>query len=147
MTEQPRAAGHPAPGPIGEEYSEVWIGGCAQDCLRPATVVIHGDFKLCALHALGYDARHEHDDATLALELLKPWRSLALAHGLGELVEELDAIRGRMSDRAVETLGRMRAFDRVESEADPEATRERMGERMRRDRGGAAAEPEGGSGG
>jgi hypothetical protein len=41
-------------------------------------------------------------------------------------MEDLDAIKGRRSDRAVETLGRMRAFDRVELEADPETTRERM---------------------
>ena len=113
--------------PIGEEYSGVFIGTYTQvPCIRPATVVIRGDFKLCAMHALDYEARDEHNDATLALELLKPWRTQAQMHGLGELMEDLDAIKGRRSDRAVETLDRMRAFDRVELEADLETTRERM---------------------
>ena len=137
MSEHRRPAAEGPPDPIGEEYSEVWIGECAQgSCPRPATVVIHGDFKLCALHTLDWEAREEHNRATLALELLKPWYSQAQMHGLGELMEDLDAIKARMSDRAVETRARMHALDQVELEADPERTRERMGERMRRGKEG-----------
>ena len=130
--------GREMPDPIGEEYSEVWIGECAQEaCVRPATVVVRDGFNLCALHALDFDAREEHDAATLALELLGPWRGQALAHGLGELAEELDAIKSRVSDRAVERRFLMRALDQVEAEADPERTRERMGEGTRREREGS----------
>ena len=56
---------------------------------------------------------------------------------MGELVEDLDAIRSRMSDRAVEMLGRMRAFDQVELEADPETPRERMRREWEEEEGGS----------
>ncbi len=110
-------------------YSETFIGECTVGtCTRPATVRVHEDFVLCALHHLRWEAGDDHDEVSLALELIAGWRSMASMHGNDYLVrmfeaaeEDLEVLRDKAKRRQIQ-------LERVEVENIPnEELRMQMG--------------------
>lgn len=74
------------------EYSETFIGECSRDCGRPAMARIHKEWVVCALHYLDFKASERANEAGLALDLMKAWRSEAEFHGRHNLLAGLDRI-------------------------------------------------------
>lgn len=122
MTEKPQAS--------GIEYSEVFIGDCCGgSCTRPATVRVHEDFVLCALHHLLYEIGQEKDEAALALELIAGWRSIAAMHRNGYLLELFEYAHDELIERRAVAQTRMAQIDRADLESGPgEDIRAKMGE-------------------
>lgn len=133
------------------EYSEVYIGECvAGECNLPATVRVHENYVLCALHDLRREIAEEQDEANLALEMITGWRSVAASHNNGYLLELFEYAHGELIERRSVASQRLRQLERVDLETDPnEHIRIEMGEaeaKTGRDRpgegeGGEAEEP------
>ena len=100
------------------EFSDVPLGGCTVgDCPRPATNRVVEGFPLCALHRLKYELSQDVNAASLGLELLARWRDEADGHAeLGELVEALNQIMGRMDDKYMDAQDRIRILERADRE-------------------------------
>lgn len=115
------------------EYSEVYIGDCSRGCGRPATVQLHKEWAVCALHYAEFLVSERSNEAGMALELMKPWRAEAEFHGCGNLMAALDRIAEDERRRQVEVEHEMGAFHRIAYESEPDhEVRAKMGERLRR---------------
>ncbi len=123
-------------------YSDVFIGECTVGtCTRPATVRVHEDFVLCALHHLHYEAGEDYDATNLALELIAGWHSMANMHGNDYLArmfeaaeEDLQVLRDKAERRRIQA-------ERVEADNIPnEEVRMRMGEKASEERKEDSAE-------
>lgn len=101
------------------EYSEVWIGDCSRGCGRPATVRLHKEWVVCALHYLDFRRMERANDAGLAIELMKAWRAEAEFHGCGNLLVGLDRLIEDERERLEETEVDFRAFNQAERESEP----------------------------
>lgn len=124
----------------GVQYSETFIGECSRGCGRPATVRIHNEWVVCALHHLGFEASERANEAGLALDLMKAWRSEAKFHGCLNLVAGLDRIAGEERKRAGKA---QEEFDAVERESQPDHEfRRRMGEKRCEDERSDTSEQE-----
>jgi hypothetical protein len=114
------------------EYSEVYIGDCTySDCTRPATVRAHKEFVVCTLHHALYEASEVVNDADLAEDLIKVWRSQAELHGLDALMGDLDGLTERHKERSAEAAALVDALRRVDEEGDGAELRAEMGKRLR----------------
>lgn len=72
---------------MSTEFFENYIGECISgSCDRPATVRVHKDFVLCALHNQRRVIGEEADAVGIGLDMLKGWRSEAEFHGAYSLV-------------------------------------------------------------
>lgn len=117
---------------MGVEYSETFIGECASGgCAKPATVRVSGSFVLCALHFLKYELAEDANQASLTVELVKPWRDEAKVHGLDALAESLEGIADEQQGRYLDATDRMKQLDQVNRESDQDEMRRRMGEKRR----------------
>ncbi len=118
------------------EYHEAFIGDCSQGCGRPASVRIHKEWVVCALHYLEHRASERSNEASLAVELMKGWRSEAEFHGCLNLAAGLDRLTEDEQKRAEEAEADLRAFDRVEHESEPNPEfRRELGDKMSEARG------------
>lgn len=116
------------------EYSEAYIGECiVGECDRPATVRVYENFVLCALHYLAREIAEAYDEASLASELMAGWRSVAVTHHNGFLLELFEYA----SKEATEQKGRMEAWTELLARADLESDpNERLRSKMGRARAG-----------
>lgn len=112
-------------------YSETFIGDCSRGCCRPATVRVHNDFKLCALHHLEFEITEEVNGAGLGIDVLKQTISEAEFHGADGLVEHLQQLLAYEEERLALARRRQAQLDQVEEERDGGVTRERMAGRAR----------------
>lgn len=86
--------------PIPESYSETFIGECiVGSCGRPATVRVHEDFVMCALHYHVHHLGENIDEMNLALELMKGWRSEAKHHHNDYLVRLFDSAMSECQEK------------------------------------------------
>lgn len=119
------------------EYSETYIGDCYRGCGRPATVRIHKEWVVCALHYAEHLASKRSNEASMAVGLIGPFRAEAEFHGCDNLVRWLDRIAEDERGRSREAGREMEAFWRVAEESEPDHdVRMRMGEKTRREREG-----------
>jgi hypothetical protein len=102
------------------EYAETFIGECiAGDCGRPATVRVHENFVLCALHHLHYEVGQDHDEASIGLELVEGWRSIAAVHNNEYLSGLLGYAKDELLERKIEAERRQAQIDRAFRESEP----------------------------
>ncbi len=92
------------------------VGECSHDCTRPATVRIHNAWIVCTLHYLDFLSSERENEASLAVELLKPWRDRAEHHGCVNLVTGLDRLIEDEQQRLDEAQEEGRLWDRISRE-------------------------------
>jgi hypothetical protein len=112
------------------EYAGTYMGDCARGCTRPATVRIHKEWIVCALHYEEHLISEQTNEAGMALDLMKAWRSEAEFHGCEHLIAGLDRIAEDEHRRAKEAEEQLKVLERVEYESEPnQEIRQKMGER------------------
>lgn len=76
---------------MGAEYIGTYIEECGSGgCDRPATVRVHNDFVLCALHHHDLYVAEEINAVEIAFEMLPGWRSEAEFHGATHLAAMIE---------------------------------------------------------
>jgi hypothetical protein len=75
---------------------------------------------VCALHHAEHLVSERSNEASLALDLLKPWRAEAEFHGRGNLVAALDRIAEDERRLQEEVCRELEAFRRIALESDPD---------------------------
>lgn len=117
------------------EYTDTYIGDCTHgDCDRVATVRIHGEWVVCALHHEMHLLFEETNEFDLTLDFIGIWRSKADAHGLDYIHRVFDRATFDMSQRREAIKERREALYRVEHESVANHDlRTEMGDKTKRD--------------
>ena len=103
---------------LPREGVEEGVGCVVGACGRLATMRDHTGAAFCAPHLLWVELGRDEDEAALALELLRGWRSEAEAHGDTEdLIRDLDALIGRWDLAHWEAEQRLRLADQADAES------------------------------
>ncbi len=123
-------------------FAETFIGECVVGtCTRPATVRVHENFVLCAMHHLHREAGEDFDEANLALELIAGWHSMANFHGNDYLDRMFAAAEEDLEVLRDKAQRRQKQAERVEVENIPnEEVRMQMGEKAKEKREEASEE-------
>ena len=111
------------------EYSDAYMGECSgPSCALPATVRIHKDWIVCALHYEQFLTAEVVNEESLAAALIAPWRAEAEYHGCLGLAAAIDRYAEGAREAEAEAAAKMERMARIALESGPEhETRMRTG--------------------